>query len=89
MGLVLTNKQRAFLYEKNGRPTLALEFDVFPSGEISMWAHTRHDVPFAVMQQAFEAIQSHLARFLADGVMCPFNPAFHEKPGESFAQEGV
>ena len=41
-----------------------------------MWAHTRHDVPFTQMEQAFKAIQRHLSSFIADKAMCPFNPAF-------------
>jgi hypothetical protein len=77
MSAVLTNRQRAQLYQRHGAPVLALEFDVFaPGQQVSMWAHTRHDIPFAEMQRAFEAIAEHLRRFLADGAMCPFNPAF-------------
>jgi hypothetical protein len=49
---------------------------VFADGEVSMWAHTRHDVPFTQMEQAFKAIQRHLSSFIADKAMCPFNPAF-------------
>ena len=78
MSDVLSNRQRAIMYQKCGRPLLSLEFDVFPGDppQVSMWAHTRHDVPFAVMQAAFTAIALHLQRFLDDGAMCPFNPDF-------------
>lgn len=82
MSAVLTNRQRAILYEKKGRPILALEFDVFPSGEVSMWAHTRHMVPFAEMKLAFDAIQRHLSAFIADADMCPFNPEFLKEDGD-------
>ena len=76
MGRVLTNTQRAIQYAVKGEPTLALEFDVFADGEVSMWTHTRHDVPFTQMEQAFQAIQRHLSRFIAAKAMCPFHPAF-------------
>ena len=76
MSKVFTNRQREIMYRKRGEPILALEFDVFDGNQVSMWAHTRHDVPFAVMKDAFEAIQAHIASFLADGEMCPFNPEF-------------
>lgn len=74
MGKVFTDRQREALYAKKGRAVLALEFDVFPDGAVSMWTHTRHDIPFAQMQEAFEAIHRHLAHFIADGAMCPFHP---------------
>lgn len=86
MSAVLTNRQRNILYQKNGRPTLALEFDVFPDGEVSMWAHVRHDVPFVEMKAAFEAIKRHLESFIADGEMCPFNPAFVQQ-GDAMESE--
>jgi len=73
---VLTNRQRAHLYRQHGAPTLALEFDVFPDGQVSMWTHTRHDVPFADMHAAFELISQHIRRFIEDREMCPFHPAF-------------
>jgi hypothetical protein len=76
MSQVFTNRQRAIMYRKRGAPVLALEFDVFAPDQVSMWAHTRHDIPFAQMKAAFEAIQRHLASFIADGDMCPFNPSF-------------
>ena len=74
MGREFTNRQRRSQYQTKGRPVLALEFDVFPDGAVSMWAHTRHEIPFAEMHAAFTAIQHHLASFIADAGMCPFNP---------------
>jgi len=79
MGVIFSNRQRAKLYKQKGRPVLALEFDVFPSGEVSMWTHTRHDIPFDEMKRAFEAVQDHLRRFIVDGDICPFNPSFLEE----------
>ena len=76
MSQIFTNRQRAAQYRVKGQPTLALEFDAYSSGEVSMWAHTRHEVPFEEMKAAFEAIRRHLASFLADEAMCPFNPKF-------------
>ena len=76
MSNVFTNRQREIMYQQRGEPTLSLEFDVFDGDHVSMWAHTRHDVPFHVMKAAFEAIKDHLASFIADGDMCPFNPDF-------------
>jgi hypothetical protein len=67
------------MYKKKGQPTLSLEFDVFSNNKVSMWAHTRHDVPFTVMKSAFEAIRDHIESFLSDGDMCPFNPEFIKK----------
>lgn len=72
------NRQREIQQARKGRPTLSLEFDVYADGEVAMWAHTRHEVPFAEMEHAFEAIRDHVARVLADGDMCPFNPAFRK-----------
>ena len=77
------NRQRAIQQQRKGRPTLMLEFDVYPDGEVAMWAHTRHDVPFVEMKRAFEACQSHLAHFIVDGDMCPFNPAFVQASEEA------
>jgi hypothetical protein len=70
------NRQREIQQARKGRPVLSLEFDVYEDGEVAMWAHTRHEIPFAQMQAAFEAIRDHLTRFIADGDMCPFNPQF-------------
>lgn len=78
MGIEFTNRQRKAQYASKGRPTLSLEFDVFPDGEVSMWAHTRHEIPFDEMQAAFESVRRHLVSFIADAYMCPFNPAFLE-----------
>ena len=75
MSDALSNRQRRNQIARKGRPVLSLEFDVFLDGDVSMWAHTRHDIPFPQMQAAFEAIQAHLARFISDADMCPFNPA--------------
>lgn len=71
-----TNRQREAQYQSKGRPVLSLEFDVFVNNDVSMWTHTRHDIPFTVMKQAFEAIKDHIERFIADENMCPFNPYF-------------
>ena len=68
-----TDKQRELLIKSRGHPILSLEFDVFPGNKVSMWAHTRHDVPFLEMKQAFEAIRAHIDEFIQDGDMCPFN----------------
>jgi hypothetical protein len=80
MSVVYTNRQRASLYKKHGKPILALEFDVFSATThglaVSMWAHTRHEIPFEQMKEAFEAIKDHLQRFIDDADMCPFNPEF-------------
>ena len=80
MSHVFTNRQRAVMYRKRGTPVLMLEFDVFPADQVSMWAHTRHDIPFADMKAAFEAIERHIHNFIADGDMCPFNPDFLTNP---------
>ena len=79
MSDTFANRQRAIQQARKGRPTLMLEFDVYGDGEVAMWAHTRHEIPFAVMQQAFEACRDHLQRFLTDGDMCPFNPQFRQE----------
>jgi hypothetical protein len=78
MGIEFTNRQRTTQYKTKGRPTLSLEFDAFSDGDVSMWAHTRHEIPFHEMRAAFEAIQSHLKRFISDEAMCPFNPMFNK-----------
>ena len=85
---VFTNRQRSMMYRTKGEPTLALEFDVFPDGQCSMWAHTRHDVPFATMQAAFQAVLAHLQSFIADGEVCPFNPDFMAQAGTPGGSDG-
>jgi len=77
MGKEFTNRQRSVQYTTKGRPVLALEFDVFSDGAVSMWAHTRHEIPFKEMYDAFVAIQQHITSFIADAGMCPFNPSLH------------
>lgn len=73
------NRQREQMWQHRGHPLLWLEFDVHAPDKVSMWAHTQHDVPFADMQRAFEAIRDHIQDFIADGYMCPFNPAFRQE----------
>ena len=81
MNPIASNRQRAKLYAEQGEAVLTLEFDVFAGEKVSMWAHTRHDVPFAEMRAAFEAVVEHLQDFIADQAMCPFNPDFlHQEP---------
>ena len=80
------------MYAKRGEPVLALEFDVFAHDNkvsVSMWAHTRHNIPFTEMKAAFEAIVGHLLSFIDDGDMCPFNPAFRDKADRTEGEERV
>lgn len=77
-----TNRQREIQHAHKGRPILSLEFDVYADGSVSMWTHTRHEIPFSDMQQAFEACRDHIVRFIADGNMCPFNPQFIQQVQE-------
>ena len=89
MGRVFTNRQREAMYRIRGRPTLTLEFDVFPPDQVSMWAHTRHEIPFAEMKAAFEAIEQHIHSFLLDGDMCPFHPDFVRETQKDGNKEDV
>ncbi len=73
-----SNRQRSNQQKRKGRPVLSLEFDVYEDGECSMWAHTRHEVPFLTMKAAFEKIEEHIHKFIEEGDMCPFNPEFKE-----------
>lgn len=65
--------KRSALHASRGKPVLGLDFEVFASGEVSMWTHFDHAMPFHEAKAHLEAIQAHLAKFIRDRAMCPFH----------------
>lgn len=74
MSKTFTDKQRAVMYEEKGKPILILDFDIFLDGQVAMWTHTKHGIPFPQMKAAFQAAVDHLTSFISNESMCPFYP---------------
>jgi hypothetical protein len=84
----LADHQRAALIAANGGPpALALEFDVWADGAVSMWTHFRHGDDYAKAKQHLIAIRDHLERFIQDGDMCPFHPRGNTETQEEEKEE--
>jgi hypothetical protein len=66
--------KRSARHASCGKPVLGIDFEVFANGEVSMWTHFDHGMPFADAEGHLKAIQTHLAKFIRDRAMCPFHP---------------
>jgi hypothetical protein len=66
--------KRSALHASRGKPVLSIDFEVFANGEVSMWTHFDHGMPFGDAETHLKAIQAHLAKFIRDRAMCPFHP---------------
>ena len=73
--MTLANKQREALIRSKGQPVMALEFDVWVDGSVSMWTHLKHGDDYGEVAKEFSAILEHLESFIRDGDMCPFRPS--------------
>ena len=72
----LEQRQREVLRQVHGEPVISITFDGYSDGNVSMWAHTKHDQSYDKAYDLVLQFHADLTRFISDSGMCPFSPDF-------------